>query len=123
MVMWMSRIQTKIQNKKKKRQLKGFIILVILFLILGIVSVDYALREMLALNEIRAIGYELQEEEVVIYLLGETFYIANERVNEVYLFFQEGYYKIIEKIKNVGVTDIFFEIQHRISTNNKNIVI
>ncbi|SDK37330.1 hypothetical protein SAMN05660472_01139 [Natronincola ferrireducens] len=97
--------------------------MVILFLILGIVSVDYALREMLALNEIRAIGYELQEEEVVIYLLGETFYIANERVNEVYLFFQEGYYKIIEKIKNVGVTDIFFEIQHRISTNNKNIVI
>ncbi|WP_090444081.1 hypothetical protein [Natronincola peptidivorans] len=111
----MSRRQMKIENKKKAKQLRMILIFIMIFLIIGILSVDYALREMLALEDTRVLGYELEEENVVLYVIGEKIYIANEKIEEIYVMLETGYsrimdeiYHLFERIKNVGRNRHFF---------------
>lgn len=105
----MSRIERKIENKKKKRQLKIVLFLIFILMVTGILSVDFALREMLALEDTRVFGYEPQQDYILLYLIGEKVYIEKEKVEEIQVFIQETYYiildqvkDIVEKIKNVG---------------------
>lgn len=115
----MSRRQIKLENKKKKRQLKLFLFFILLFMIIGILSVDYALREMLALEDAGVFSYERQQNYFILYFLGEKIYIENEKIEKIQVLMEgvyddlkENVYHIIEKIKDVGITDIFFKIQY-----------
>lgn len=115
MVMWMSRIEIKIENRKRKKKLRVCLFFIFIFMIIGVLSVDFALREMLALEETRVFGYELQPDHVVLYIVGEKVYIENERIEEMQTFikvaydsFKEQVNYIIEKIKNVEVNRHFF---------------
>lgn len=112
----MSRVEIKRGIKKKKRQLKILLVLIMMLLITGILSVDYALREMLALEGARALGYERQEEYTIVDFMGKSIYIENEKIEGIYTYIEDGYYKILEqvngilkKIKNVGKADIFLK--------------
>ncbi|SNT15151.1 hypothetical protein SAMN05446037_104514 [Anaerovirgula multivorans] len=111
----MSRIERKIEHRKKKRQLKIFLFLIFIFMIIGILSVDSAIREMLALEDTRVFGYEAQQDYILFYLMGEQIYIEQEKVEEIQVFIEEIYYNIIEqvnnmleRIKNVGLNRHFF---------------
>ncbi|AKL95809.1 hypothetical protein CACET_c23630 [Clostridium aceticum] len=111
----MSRVEEKLKYKKKKKQLLLILILILVFLVTGILAVDYALREMMALDETKVLGYEVQEQYTVLYIVGESIYIKNESIDRVTVFVEEGYYRIlqqlhrfVEKIGNVGVYRHFF---------------
>lgn len=88
-------------------------------MIIGILSVDYALREMLALEDAGVFSYERQQNYFILYFLGEKIYIENEKIEKIQVLMEgvyddlkENVYHIIEKIKDVGITDIFFKIQY-----------
>ncbi|AOY77573.1 hypothetical protein [Clostridium formicaceticum] len=111
----MSRVEEKLKYRRKRRQLLLILTLIFVFLIMGVLSVDYALREMMALDEAKVLGYDVQENYTVLYVVGESIYIKNESIDKVTLFIEEGYHKILQQfhrlmegIGNVGIPRHFF---------------
>jgi len=99
LVIWMSRVEIKREIKRKKRQLRLLMVFIVILLMTGILSVDYALREMLALEGVRVLGYEMQEEYIVVDFMGKSIYIENEKIEKIYTYIDEGYHQFLKEVK------------------------
>lgn len=83
MVMPMSRMELKKQQKKSTRFISFVFMLIFIILIAGLMATDYAMREMLALFDgSRLLGYGRVEELHEIYLMGDIYYINQTEAKE-----------------------------------------
>lgn len=101
----MSRVEQKKLKKRKSYRVSMLIFLIVLFLFVGIVITDNALKQMMALEEEGPVlGYERQEHYHLINLLGRTFYIdqrvIDKRTKEAGLWLKESYDYIRKSIAN-----------------------
>ncbi|MCC5910324.1 MAG: hypothetical protein JJT76_07800 [Clostridiaceae bacterium] len=118
----MSRKKAKIEHRKHKKKVILSLAIIFIFLWVGVVAVDYAVRDMLGIEDTKVLGFEVRQEEYVVFTLGNIRYIEKEAVEEKIQNIQQQLYTILERIKNVkmsGITDIFFEV----TTNYKNSMI
>ena len=96
MVMWMNRVERKKLKKKKGFTTTILVVCLIVFLFIGIIITDNALRQMMALGEEgRVFGYEREENYHLINLLGRTFYVdqrvIDDKTREASLWLRESY--------------------------------
>ncbi|ABR49193.1 hypothetical protein Amet_3053 [Alkaliphilus metalliredigens QYMF] len=102
----MSRMEKKKNDKKRRHQLKGYIFLQIILLVLGLIFTDYALRDMTGFAEGRLIGYEQRSAHYVIALFGSEVSIEKEYVGEkveyVQSFIDEGIQYMRQRMNNNG---------------------
>ncbi|NLM04287.1 MAG: hypothetical protein GX214_04640 [Clostridiales bacterium] len=98
--MSMSRVEIKKEIKIKRRRLKFVLLLIFILQILGLLLVDNALREILALDGAKVLGYEIKDKYISIDFMGKTNYIARGKIDYTYEIIQNKYEKIIEKFNN-----------------------
>jgi hypothetical protein len=101
----MSRIDRKIESKKKKRQLSVFIVSMIFFLMIGLFAVDYTLRDVLALDHGKMAGYESQPDKIIIYFFGESLELDRKKiyfkVEKGKLFMEEKWDRFQEEVNQI----------------------
>ncbi len=78
----MGRMERKLENRKRKKKLQIFLFFIIIIMVVGIVLVDFATREMMALDDTRVLGYESSNDSLLIYALGQKVYIQHEKIEE-----------------------------------------
>ena len=79
----MGRVEQRKQIRKKRKRARFLIICLLIFMILGLVATDYAIREMLAIEESRVIGFTRELDNYKIYFMGEEFFIEYDRIEQV----------------------------------------
>jgi len=71
--MWMSRVERKKIEKKSKKHFKVYFFFMVIVLIFGLITVDFQVRGMLAIDESGLIGYkQLGNNQYVIQILGNN---------------------------------------------------
>ncbi len=94
-------MKIKRERKKKKRQLRLILFCILIILIIGMLGVDLALREMLALEDTKVLGFDIGDEYLTLYGLGHKIYIENSKIDKIHLYLRRVYLDIKRNGKNI----------------------